>query len=276
MDYDVGDVSDTDIGINALALGGFTANGLDTEGRLFVCGDANLRDFSVGDKLVKDTGRDDLVVMGDLTFSMGNVMNGNIRVNEAAGTSVNIGNQVLSGLTDGRDVLSYDTSSSIVSERGFDCNGAQSYYENMAMALNATQSLGSVSYENKNLLLLTRVTDSSIESFDASCSDLRSGMRIELAGIPEGQTIVINWASDFDGQCNFRSVDLINSFAKVVFNFPGATGITIENTHLNANILAPFGSLYGTGGYITGQIVVDTFLGGIQQNWRKCEACLQY
>jgi len=275
MDYDLGDVSDTDIGINTLSLGGFTANGLDTEGRLFVCGDANLRDFSVGDKLVSDTGRDDLVVMGDLSFSTGNVMSGNIRVNEAAGTSVTIGNQVLSGLTDGRAVLSYDTSSSIVSEQGFDCDGAQSFYENMALALNNIVSLGSVIYENDRVLL-TRVTDSSTEYFDASCSQLMSGMRIELAGVPDGQTVVINWTPDSNGKCNFLSTDLVNSFAKVVFNFPDPTDITLRNTHLNANILAPFGTLFGNGGYVTGQIVVSTFLGGIQQNWQKCEACLQY
>jgi choice-of-anchor A domain-containing protein len=249
-------------GVNTLTLGDFRSLSSDTEGRLYVCGDATISDYSVGDKLQLDTSRDDLFVDGNLMFSRGRVHNGNI----IYGGQASIGTAVLNGMYDGTISRVNDTS-----DNWYDCDAASSYFEVLSLRVGAAASTGTVTIEDGDAHL-TRGTSGLVEIFDFDCADLSGISRIIFESVPSGQSVIVNFMGP---SCYFNNIDIksLNS-NQIVFNFPATSTITVKNTAIEANLLAPYADFTGYGSVVKGQSVVLSWTGNTQQNFETCSACL--
>src|SRR5215207_4403792 len=72
--YDLGDAA----AFNALLFADMTAMNSDVEGRVAVGGNGSFSSYGIGDRLLPDRTRDDLIVGGDLAYTNGQVFNGNV------------------------------------------------------------------------------------------------------------------------------------------------------------------------------------------------------
>jgi choice-of-anchor A domain-containing protein len=254
MDY----ASDSDFGITTLSLGDFTGSS-DTQGRLYVCGDAHLKSYSVSDGLPPSTTRTDLFVGGDLDFASGRIIGGNV----VYGGDATLGNSVAQGM--------YNRT--ITQQAGFfPCQHASTYYKAFALNIGTKASTGSTELKDDGTFVFTRQGAGALEIFDFECSLLPKINKMVFRGIPAGQTIVVNWRGE---TCNIKELNIVPiNPAMVIFNFPDATKLNIKTSAIEASVLAPFAAVKGSGGYIRGMTVVGSWEGSTQQNYLKCEGCL--
>jgi len=256
MCFDYGD-SDS-WGINTVSLGHFNGAS-DTQGRLFVCGDANLKSYSISDGLPDDN-RVDLFVKGTLDWPSGRIIGGNIKYGEDA----KVGQSVVHSMAN--HTLTQDGSY-------FDCDGADIFYQMYSDNIGKQVATGQVSFEDDGAVFLKRGGTSTIEFFDLNCTDLSKINRMAFKGVPDGQTVVINWRGK---DCKMTGLVIESVKAEmIVFNFPEAENLYFSAALAEANFLAPFANFTGNGGVIKGQIVVGNWDGSTQQNYGKCLACLQ-
>jgi len=256
MCFDYGD--DEPWGINTISLGHFNGAS-DTQGRLFVCGDATLSSYSISDGLPDDD-RVDLFVAGNLDWESGRIIGGNIKYGEEA----NVGQSVVHSMAN--HTLTQDG-------RYFDCDGADMFYQMYSENIGKQAATGEALFQDDGAVFLQRGGSSTIEFFDLECSALGQINRMAFKGIPAGQTVVINWRGK---NCTITGMVIESVKAEmIVFNFPEAENLYFSAALAEANFLAPFANFTGNGGVIKGQIVVGNWDGSTQQNYGKCLACLQ-
>jgi choice-of-anchor A domain-containing protein len=247
-------------GINTLVLGDLDMRSSDTEGRLFVCGDANLDDYSVGDKLDEDDSRDDLFVKGTVNFQSGRVHTGNIVYGDSSSV---FGTSIMHGMYN-RTILS--------NPDRYDCVGATSHFRAMSLRIGALESTGESHITDDGTLMFTRLTVNAAEVWDVDCADLSKVNKMEWHSVPDAQSVIVNFVGE---ECSFKDLNILPvDPAKVVFNFPMATKIDIKTSALSLNVLAPSATINGRGALISGQTVAFNFEGNMQQNWNPCLACL--
>jgi len=247
-------------GLNTLILGDFNARSSDTEGRLFVCGDANIDDYSIGDKLDSDDSRDDLYVRGTLNYQTGRVMAGNIKY----GVDAVIGTSLAHGM--------YNRTVTQISDSRYDCSGANSYFRGKSLTLGAQEATGTTLLHDDGTFDFIRQGSLNVEYFELDCEILSDISHMTFQGIPLAQTVVINWRGD---ECIFRDQSIVPGDSQmVVFNFPQASTVSIKTAAIEANILAPFATVTGNGAVVNGQVVALNWNGNTQQNWRECKACI--
>jgi len=253
---DYGD--EEDFGLTTLSLGAFDGTS-DTQGRLFVCGDANLKSYSVSDGLPPSTTRTDLYVDGTLNFPTGRILGGNVVYGEDAV----LGNSVAQGM--------YNRT--VTQQPGyFPCQHAESYYKAFALNVGTKAASGLTTMRDDGTVLFTRVGSGTIEMFDFNCSDLPLVNKMEFRGTPAGQTVVVNWRGE---SCDIKELNIVPLNPSVVlFNFPDATEVLIKAAAVEASILAPFAHITGSGGYVRGKVVAGSWSGSTQQNYMDCLACL--
>jgi len=252
------DYGNEDFGITTLTLGDFEGSS-GTQGRLFVCGNAILKSYSVSNGLPSSDDRDDLVVQGDLTFTSGRVNAGNI----VYGGEPTIGLSVTQGMLNRS--IKHDTDR-------FDCTGANTYYTVLSEHIGKQQPSGVWSLSDSGLLTFKRVGAFIYEIFDIDCEQLVNVSAIRFSGLPGGQTAIINWHGE---QCDFTKISMVPHMeSKLIFNFVNATEINIHAASLTTMILAPLAHVCATSGSITGQIIVRSWSGSVQQNYNECTGCI--
>jgi len=251
---DYGD--DNEFGITTLSLGNFSGSS-DTEGRLFVCGNADLRSYSVSDGLPPDA-RVDLYVGGDLHFPTGRVYGGDI----AYGGEAYLGTSVSQGMFN----------HTIEQNPGaYNCKNADIYYKAYSLNIGTKHASGETRIKDDGTMLHIRHGVQSSEVFNVNCTDLDRINKMEFHGIPMGQDVIVNW---FGKTCNMTEKNIVPvNPRRVLFNFPEAEVLHVKTVFIQASILAPFATLIGSGGVIQGQTVVGNWEGSTQQNYLKCDAC---
>jgi len=245
-------------GITTLSLGQFDGTS-DTQGRLYVCGDANLKSYSVSDGLPPSTTRTDLYVDGTLNFPTGRILGGNVVYGEDAV----LGNSVAQGM--------YNRT--VTQQPGyFPCQHAESYYKAFALNVGTKAASGRTTLKDDGTIEFTRLGAGTIEMFDFNCSDLPKVNKMTFHGTPAGQTVVVNWRGE---SCDIKELNIVPlNPAVVLFNFPDATEILIKAAAVEASILAPFAHITGSGGYVRGKVVAGSWSGSTQQNYMDCLACM--
>jgi len=242
---------------NTLTLGDFNG-GSDTEGRLFVCGDANLTAYSVGSVLPEDTNRDDLFVGGNLDFSSGRVHSGNI----VYGVDAQIPDNVVMGMFN-RSIRQ--------DPFRFDCFAAIAWFSHVSDGLATLLPTGSASLEAGKVLLLDKTSLGSPTVFNVNCEDLEEVRYIKFAGLSSSMDVIINM---FGSTCDIAAVNIVApNPEKVLFNFPEAETLVIRNTDVQGTVFAPYADVSGTG-VINGVTVAKNFNSRIQQNNGACGVCL--
>jgi choice-of-anchor A domain-containing protein len=246
---------------NTLILNDFNASS-DTQGRLIVCGDANIASYSVADQLVQSNGTQDyLIVDGVLTFASGHVSGGNI----VFGDGAYIGDNVWHSMN--------NSENSIRQEAGaFPCTDAQIHYEALSSSLCAATPKGDVIGPDDAGTLTLDSNREEISVWDVDCDVLEGLNTILTDGISDGQTAVIN----FRGQkCVFDRIDWkVHDRLKTVVNFCDATEIHFSAMAIEASILAPLATIESDAGSLNGQVVAFNWNGGMQQNHFICDGCL--
>jgi choice-of-anchor A domain-containing protein len=243
-----------------LVLGNFEGTS-DTEGRLFVCGDATLRDYSVSSKLKRDHHRDDLVVGGNLNFHVGRVVSGNI----VYGGDAQIGRPVAEGIIAHNFTIRQEP-------HRYDCDNAEMYFKTMSFELGNLRPSGETSLSKDGTLEFIRASASNPEVFDFDCKNIDKVRRIQFAGVEESGTVVINMRGSSCALTSFIIKPVTSS--KLLFNFPEASEIKINAVSLDGNFVAPFAHVEGHGGVIVGQSVFGSMKGSTQQNMVHCDACV--
>ncbi|MCB0116772.1 MAG: choice-of-anchor A family protein, partial [Caldilineaceae bacterium] len=235
-------------GFNLFTLDSATAFSGSTLGRAVIGGSANISSYGIGQSLTNSNGlRDDLIVQSVLTYSGGQVYNGN----------------VVYGL------------SAIMSPDVFVPNGTvrQAQIYNMAQVTSELRTLSArlsqlpangASGNQSGSLVLTG-TDSERNVFSVSATDLSLANGIYI-NVPVGSTALIN-VSGISGTLANKAIYINNDNSdapagqeRVLFNFYQASSLTVSSISVKGSILAPYALLNLTNGQVNGNVIANQIL----------------
>jgi choice-of-anchor A domain-containing protein len=241
--YDLGDAAQ----FNALFFNEMIAANSDAEGRVAVGGHASLASYGIGDKLLPDNTRDDLVVGANLEFFNGQVFNGNIVYGGIAHLQ-SIGTP--NGSTRQQaDVLPFADIQQDLTDKS------------SSWGAEAPNGATSVRYSNLNL----RGTSPDLDIFTVTADQLAAAKTVCLI-VPFGATVLIN-VSDTTASIQNLGLRLRGADAShILWNFPDATQLTVSGVGLKGSVLAPAAHLDFNNGSITGTVVTDSMAGNGQFN----------
>ncbi len=234
--------------VNLVVFEDATASGCDTEGRMWVGGDANLEGYGVGQQLSEcDTEGFVLVVGGDLNLASGGVK-GNIWVGGQASAVPQCGGV-------------WDTQPPPVDFPGIR-NTLTAYSALMA----GYPVNGTASYESSVLVLAGADPDLNIMEIDGGDLLAAGSIRIDA---PVTSSVIVNVMGDTGGfsggtttlpdgvTCGSGAVQLNDFCNQLIWNFPEATSVTVASTAVQGTILAPHATLTSNGsGQVNGTVIV--------------------
>lgn len=216
----------------------------DTEGKVAVGGYADLRNYSVGDKLASHSGNV-LVVGNHLTFISG---------------SVNSGRAVYQNFI--TTTTGFTTEDGIIKDSVIDFEQARVVLQNLSNQLSAVVSTDTVKDAYNHVELVGSKTDVNIFNVDGSLVSSANNFTIN---VPGGSTAIVNISG--------RVVSMSGGFSvagttkdKVLLNFYEADTLKLSYVNITAAILAPYAVLNFPSGVVTGQVIVRCFFGAGQMN----------
>jgi choice-of-anchor A domain-containing protein len=213
------------------------------EGRSAVGGNATITGYSIGDKLPDSNGtRDDLIVGGNLTFTNGQVANGNA-VYGGTGTFTSF------GIPNGTTRQQVGVINFAQAEASLDALSDQ----DAALPAN-----GTVSYAYGNLTLTG--TNPVQNVFDVTASQLWYASNLVIKA-PAGSSVVVN-VSGANDRMQSMGVTLQGvGKESVVLNFPQASQLTLNGVGVPGNILAPRAHVDFSNGNVQGTLVASSWTG---------------
>jgi|GEM_PF-2413442 len=245
--------------VNLVVFENATASGCDTEGRMWVGGDANLSGYGVGAQLSAcDAEGYVLVVGGDLAATGG--IKGRIWV----------GGDLLSGTAQCGGVWGPD-------DPPVDFEFVKTTLQAYSRLLGGYPVNGTTSVTGNGATVFSG-TDPDINVFTISGADMlaSNGFVIDT---PSTATVIINVTGPSAGfvngttslpdgvTCGSGAVKLDDFCNQLVWNFPEATSVSVSGTAVQGTILAPFAD-FGTNGsgQVNGTVIVNNF---------EIEACVE-
>jgi len=240
----------------------------DSQGRIFVGGDAHLEAFSLGTLIAPGTAvSDSLVVEGGLNFQSG-LIHGNIKVCGRCDVDMSLRHSL-----DGSDI--YHECGRI------DFEDAYAYYASMSDVLCAMSPTGYSNTDRDSAMVFTSEGNQGFDVFNLDCDLLEEtnyfkihhntsdvvviNLRPGGSGDPEGYNECLlrgDWALRHGGS---KSRVLLNACS-------GIMTINVK-TALTASVLAPDTDVIGLSGVITGQVIANSFLGRTQLNLAEFDMC---
>lgn len=240
---------------NVFTLGDFTSSNADTQGRLAAGGDVALTNYSIGASLPSTTTGDTLVVGGTLNYHSGAVARGNA-VSHGAGTLENVTFAAGNGYRQGAML-------------NFAAAGNRLRADATAYAALPVNGATTFAY---NQLTLTG-TDARLNVFAVSGADLSAANSLTV-NAPAGSTalLIVSGESIQVQNEGFGLQGLDRTH--VLFDFPQATALTLNNVGMDGSILAPFARIAFDSGVIAGQLIGASFTGSAQTNNAPFTGCL--
>ncbi len=218
----------------------------DTEGKVAVGGYADLKNYSVGDKLAANSGAV-LVVGGHLHFLTGRVYNG----------KAIYGNYITSTTAFSADDSIYQNSGVV------DFSTAKIYLEDLSQQLSLISDNGAQTLEYGELALTG--TDSKLNTFTVDGSKL-SKINNFTINAPANSTVLVNITGDVTSWSGGFSVTGTTR-ENVMLNFTNCAYLKFSNIEINASILAPKTRIYFPNGLVTGQVIAKCLFGSGQINY---------
>jgi len=216
----------------------------DTEGKVAVGGYADLRNYSVGDKLPAHSGNV-LVVGNHLTFITGRVYNGKATYENHITTTTG-----------------FTADDGIFRDTVLDFSAAKNHLLNLSNQLSALEQTDTVKMEWGHLELVGHNNAENVFFVDAAKIDAANNFTVNA---PSNSTVIVNvkghkvtWVGGFNV--------VGTSKEKVLLNFFEADTVTIKNINVTASILAPKSVLDFPTGLVTGQVMVRCMFGAGQFN----------
>ena len=238
--YDFGAASE----FNLFVLDTLVQPSSDTEGKVAVGGYADLRNYSVGDKLPANSGNV-LVVGNHLTFISGRVYNGKaVYKNFITSTT------------------GFSADDGIFQDSVINFNSAKIHLINLSNQLSALAPTDTVKFEYGHVELVGHNSVENVFSVNASMLSAANNFTVD---VPNNSTAIVNVSGsyvDWMGGCNVIGT----SKEKVLINFFEADTIKIHNINVTAAILAPNSVLDFAAGLVSGQVMVRCMFGAGQFN----------
>lgn len=221
----------------------------DTEGKVAVGRDANLSNYSVGDKLPNSNGAEDVLVVGrDLYYTSGAVIGGNVVYGNA--TNLPIYGVSITGGTLRKDATAIDFAD------------AASYLTGLSTQLSNYATNGTTTFQWSGLTL--NGSDPYLNVFSVSGANLSDATNFVI-NVPTGSVVLVN----VDGtNIHWNGGFSVNGTAKnnVLLNFYQETNLTIVGIGVLGSVLAPFADVNFTSGVINGQVICKSMSGQGQFN----------
>ncbi len=249
--------------VNVIVFEDAEPTGADSEGRMYVGGNATFEGYSIGSREEADCSRWDLVVGGDLTATGGSVNNGKIAV---GGTFING-----SGFTASCGVFEGET------PVNFEELEARMIAYSEAMAAYPANGEVLIQYDT---LYLTG-TDPELNVFSVTATELANNLTLD---VPEGSSVIVNvsgteviWSGkgfelpDGGMACRGETSDWCHS---IMYNMYEATSLELSGIGVQGSILAPYATFNGSGGNVDGQLIVRNLYGGIEFHPYFFSGCL--
>jgi choice-of-anchor A domain-containing protein len=245
---------------NVFIIGDSTLPSADTQGRLAIGGNAYISNYSVGDQLLPDASRIDLLVGGNLEFPSGAVLSGRT---------------VYGGALAKTDAAS--------SYGGFQQENQSSFFSSatnavrgLSVQLGAMQINGVVSMDftggSKSFTYLTG-TNSQVNVVAIDTDDLERTHTLIIAA-PASSTMLVNVYGE---EAVFASMGMqLTGITKdsILFNFVDAKKLYMSNIAIESSVLAPLAQVTFAAGQLNGQFVGGSFYGQGQFNNNPFTGCL--
>lgn len=236
-------------GFNLFVLEDLNQPSSDTEGKVAVGRDANLANYSIGDKLPNSNGAEDVFVVGrDLYFQSGAIIGGNVVYGNA--TNLPIFPVSITGGTLRHDPLAIDFV------------GAANHLTSLSTQLSNYTTNGTTTFQWSGLTL--QGSDPFLNVFSVTGANLSDASNLVI-NAPTGSVVLVN----IDGNnIHWNGGLSVNGTAKnnVMFNFYEATNLEIVGIGILGSVLAPFADVDFASGVINGQMICKSMSGQGQFN----------
>ncbi len=233
---------------NLFVLEDLTQPSSDTEGKAAIGRDADLANYSVGDKLANSSGTEDVLIVGrKLTFRSGAVLNGNV----VYGKFIDVPEHLF-GVVDG----------TIRQDSVLDFNAAAVELKALSNTLAAYEANGNVELMWGGIFLTGN--DPLFNVFEVNCSDLSTANDFQI-DVPNGAVVIVNFIGDsalWGGGLTVLGTDISN----VLYNFSQTAKLTIKGINVTGSILAPFADVNFISGVQNGQMIAKSVSGAGQFN----------
>ncbi|MFA4922818.1 MAG: choice-of-anchor A family protein [Ignavibacteriaceae bacterium] len=238
--YDLGAAT----GFNLFVLDTLIQPSADTEGKVAVGGYADLRGYSVGDKLPPHSGNV-LVVGNHLTFITGRVYNGKALY----------GNFITS-------TTGFSADDGIEKDSVIDFNAAKIHLTNLSNQFSALVQTDTVKFEWEHVELVGHDNTENVFFVDGSMLSAANNFTVD---VPNNSTAIVNVTGNYvDWMGGFNVVGTTKE--KVLINFFEADTVKLHGINVTASILAPKTVLDFPVGLVTGQVMVRSMFGAGQFN----------
>jgi len=238
--YDLGAAS----GFNLFVLDTLVQPSSDTEGKVAVGGYADLRNYSVGDKLPANSGNV-LVVGNHLTFISGRVYSG----------KAVYGNYITS-------TTAFSADEGIFRDSVINFNSAKTHLINLSNQLSALAQTDTVKFEYGHVELVGHNSSENVFYVDG---DMLSAANNFTVDVPNNSTAIVNVSGknvSWKGGCSVVGTSKEN----VLINFYEADTLKLQYINVTASILAPKTVLDFPTGLVSGQAMVRCMFGAGQFN----------
>ncbi|MCK9426452.1 MAG: choice-of-anchor A family protein [Ignavibacteriaceae bacterium] len=216
----------------------------DTEGKVAVGGYADLRNYSVGDKLPANSG-DVLVVGNHLTFFSGRVYNGRTTYENFITSTTQ-----------------FTSDEGIFQDTVLDFSGAENHLLNLSNQLSNLAETDTVGFEWGNVQLTGTNPVQNVFFVEDSLISAANNFTID---VPNNSTVIVNVKGNsitWKGGFSVVGTQIDN----VLINFFEADTVKVSDINITASCLAPKAVLDFPHGLITGQVMVRCMFGAGQFN----------
>ena len=225
----------------------------DTEGKLAVGHNAELSNYSVGDKLPPNSG-DVLIVGRKLTFHSGRVFNGTV----VYGRFVDTTNWNLADQGIRKDTV-------------INFRAARRYLKDLSNQISVLAETGVDSMIFTHLKLVG--TDPNLNVFNVSVEDINNSTNFTI-NVPESSVTLVNIVGAHRDTVNWSGGFVVNgdsglsdpNYKNLLLNFHKTKYIHISDIGILGSILAPWATLDYPHGVIRGQVIVKNMFGSGQFN----------
>lgn len=227
---------------SAFILHNFNGYYSDIQGRLAVGGDATITGYSVGTNLTDSDGtRDDVVVGGNLSYTNGQVFNGNI-VHGGTGHFQWLGTP----------------NGTIRQGTPIDFNAAKNELFGLSDSYSKLATNGTV--RNQWGIVTLTGTNAKLNVFNLKASDLWNANTVTIKA-PAGATVLVN-VSGAEARMQYLGMTVQGTVAeKVLFNFHQATKVTLQGIGFQGSVLAPKAHVEFSNGNLEGTLVACSWNG---------------
>ena len=242
---------------NLFLFGDLSQPSSDTEGAVAVGGNANLANYSIGDKLSSNPRRYDLIVAGDLIFKSGAVSRGSALV----GGKASLGTVSFEGeLVHGTPSIDFKLTRELIMNESRRLGGlpttSATHFESWG------QPRGGLDLSGDNQTL---------NVFSISSEDLSRSYSL-IINVPAASKVVVNISGS---NVAIKNMDIrLNGTTrnKVLFNFLNCTQLHVSGVSIEGSILAPNAHIDFQSGVVRGQVIAESLKGQGQINNNPIDA----